>query len=51
MNFRKEMTTMKYEKPVVFVLAPAADAIQGHKGISTVQDSRQYTVAAYEADE
>jgi hypothetical protein len=44
---------MKYEKPIVAILAPAAKAIQGgKKGVSTRTDmSFQDTIGAYEADE
>jgi len=44
---------MRYEKPEMLVLAPAAAAIQsGHKGTSETIDMSSYdTVGAYESDE
>jgi len=49
----RRYTAMKYEKPVVAILASAAKAIQGgRKGSSSQTDmSFQQTIGAYEADE
>jgi hypothetical protein len=44
---------MKYEKPVITILPPAAKVIQGgKKGVSSRTDmSFEETIGAYEADE
>jgi hypothetical protein len=52
-NERKEDTQMKYDKPELFILASAVDAIKGHnKGEPLPPDSiEKRTPNAYEADE
>jgi hypothetical protein len=51
---RKEVITMKYEKPELFVVGSATLTIQGGKGSSMYPDfsnDESYTIPAYQADE
>jgi hypothetical protein len=54
---RKEVRFMKYEKPVMTVLAPAIDAIQSSTAkrhpvvVESFQPHQLATIPAYEADE
>jgi len=52
---REEVKFMTYEKPVIAVLADAAEAIQGSKlggpFDSVNPTSTEYSIATYEADE
>jgi|HubBroStandDraft_6_1064221.scaffolds.fasta_scaffold6006417_1 hypothetical protein len=54
MPIRKEVKTMKYEKPEVVVLASAVESV---RGAGKFQEGRldspapSYTINAYEADE
>jgi hypothetical protein len=55
-NKEKEVTTMKYAKPEVTVLAKTLEAVRGGKGSPVQNDAASphpftATAAAYEADE
>jgi hypothetical protein len=47
----KEVTTVKYEKPMIQTIVAAEASIQGSGKFDELMDSHQPTNPAYEADE